>query len=72
MDDTGKAEEHLRAVIKDLQSKLEYRSFLLAQVIPHLEESARIADDFIWFSICEKYSDSIKKFKEEYAKEVKL
>lgn len=65
---------HLREVIKDLQAKLEYRTNLLAYLLPHVEYKAGPSRqeeyDFVCAKFVEKFSKQITKFKEEYANEV--
>lgn len=65
--------DQLRSMVKDLQAKLEYRTQMLADILPHLVESVEaitIIDEYIareWF---ERHSASVARFKEEYANEV--
>jgi hypothetical protein len=63
----------LREHIKDLQTKLEYRTNLLAYLLPHVEykanPSAQLEYDFVCFAFMEKFEKQIVKFKDEYAKE---
>jgi hypothetical protein len=66
---------HLRDVIKELQTKLEYRTTLLAQIIPHLETWALEPQDdssssYICHEIMEKFCELLTRFKDEYAKEI--
>lgn len=64
--------DHLRGVIKDLQTKLQIRTEMLAQLLPHVQEWAERATDehiYICFEFCEKYGDAITKFKDEYGRE---
>jgi len=65
---------HLRDHIKELQAKLEYRTNLLAYLLPHVEYKAGPSNqseyDFVCFEFMEKFSKQINKFKEEYAKEI--
>jgi len=65
---------HLREVIKDLQAKLEYRTNLLAYLLPHVEYKAGPSNqseyDFVCFEFMEKFSKQIEQFKDEYGKEI--
>lgn len=67
---------HLRDHIKELQSKLEYRTTLLAQFIPHVQTWAEESGyegssaNYICYEIVEKFGKLIEQFKEEYAKEI--
>lgn len=64
----------LREVIKDLKTKLEYRTYLLSYLLPHVEykanPSAQLEYDFVCFAFMEKFEKQIVKFKDEYAKEI--
>lgn len=60
---------HLREVIKEIQSKLEYRTQMLAYILPHMENQAH-NDDYIAFEFCEKFAKGIEQFKHEYEKEI--
>lgn len=66
--------DQLRAMVKDLQSKLEYRTNLLAYLIPHVEYKAGPSNqseyDYVAFEFCEKFANHIERFKDEYANEV--
>lgn len=66
--------DQLRSIIKDLQAKLEYRTNLLAYLLPHVEYKAGPSRqeeyDFVCAKFVEKFSKQITKFKEEYANEV--
>lgn len=75
LDDTI---SHLRKIISELQNKLDSRSLLLSQIIPHIEsanndfnsngnESLNIS--YIAHEYCERYASLIKQFKDEYGKE---
>lgn len=65
--------QSLRKLIKDLQDKLTYRSHMLANLVPHIEEWAKSTDapscQYIAFEFCEKFGEHILKFKDEYAQE---
>lgn len=65
--------QSLRQLIKDLQDKLSYRSHMLAQLLPHIEEWTQATDapscQHIAFEFCEKFGEHIRKFKDEYAQE---
>ena len=62
--------DQLRSIVKDLQSKLEYRTQMLAYILPHLENHESRETDYASFEFVEKFSKDIEKFKEEYAREV--
>lgn len=62
--------KQLREVIKDLQSKLDSRTQMLAYILPHLENHESRETDYVAFEFCEKFADHIKRFKDEYAKEI--
>ena len=59
----------LREVIKELQTKLSYRTDMIAYILPHIENQAH-NEDYVAFEFCEKFSVHIGKFKDEYAKEI--
>lgn len=66
--------EQLRLVVKDLTKKLEIRSHMLYDIIPHIMESEVTGEDVANFLIhewVEKYLSHIETFKDEYSKEVK-
>lgn len=69
--------EQLRVMLKEANSKLEYRTVLLAQVIPHLQDwsndyASGSSSSYISFEIMEKYGALIERFKDEYGKENQL
>lgn len=61
---------HLRGVIKELQNKLDYRTNMLAYILPHLENHESRETDYAAFEFVEKFSKDIDRFKDEYAKEI--
>lgn len=61
----------LREVIKDLQTKLDSRTQMLAYILPHLENHESRETDYVAFEFCEKFASHIERFKEEYANEVR-
>lgn len=76
MSDQEQTIDHLRSVIKTLQTKLNYRTLLLAEIIPHVEAWASGEEDprdhsanYICFEIQGRYAPLIEQFKDEYAKE---
>lgn len=64
---------HLRGLIVELQARLEYRTNLLAYLLPHVEYKAGPSHqseyDYVCAEFVEKFSKDIEKFKEEYGKE---
>ena len=70
-DHQTEAITRLREVIKDLQSKLDSRTQMLAYILPHLENQSH-NDDYIAFEFCEKFANHIERFKDEYGKENQL
>lgn len=69
-DHQTEAITRLREVIKDLQSKLEYRTQMLAYILPHLENHESRETDYVAFEFCEKFANHIERFKDEYANEI--
>lgn len=72
MEHEAQTIEHLRTVIKDLQIKLDNRTRMLADIVPHLlscNEDASDMDQFVIHEWYERHSEDAKQFKEEYAKE---
>lgn len=69
-DHQTEAITHLREVIRELRAKLDYRTNMLAYILPHLENHESRETDYVAFEFCEKFSDHIKRFKDEYANEV--
>ena len=67
---------HLREHIKDIKAKLEYRTNLLAYLLPHVEYKAGPSHqgeyDFVCFEFVEKFSKHIERFKDEYGKEIQV
>ena len=62
----------LREVIKDLQAKLEYRTKLLAAIVPLLFTCNETGWGLVNYAIeelFEHHGASLEQFKEEYAKE---
>jgi hypothetical protein len=66
--------DQLRAMVKELQAKLEYRTNLLAYLLPHVEYKAGPSNqseyDYVCFEFMEKFSKQIEQFKDEYGKEI--
>lgn len=62
--------EQLRIMLKEAQSKLDSRTQMLAYILPHLENHESRETDYVAFEFCEKFSEHIKRFKDEYAKEI--
>lgn len=63
----------LREHIKDLQAKLEYRTKLLADIVPFLFICNETGWDLVNYAIeelFEHHGASLEQFKEEYEKEV--
>lgn len=63
----------LREHIKDLQTKLEYRTKLLAAIVPLLFTCNETGWDLVNYAIeelFEHHGASLEQFKEEYEKEV--
>jgi hypothetical protein len=69
--------EHLRLMIKEMQNKLEYRSQMLASLLPIIEALHREGDSEIEYTVgpdaaiefTMRYSEAIIRFNEEFAKE---
>jgi hypothetical protein len=61
--------EQLRIVIREMQSKLDSRTQMLAYILPHLENHESRETDYAAFEFCEKFTKHIERFKEEYGKE---
>jgi hypothetical protein len=74
--------EQLRAILKETKEKLEYRTQLLAQLVPHLEAWSNDTDvgttynfhssNYVCTEIIERYGSFIERFKDEYGKENQL
>lgn len=62
--------EQLRIMLKEAQSKLASRTQMLAYILPHLENHGSRETDYVAFEFCEKFGNSIERFKDEYAKEI--
>lgn len=64
--------DHLRAILKDTQSKLDTRTEMLAHLLPNVEAWALDeANDAHYTSLvfCERFEKLIKQFKDDYGRE---
>ena len=72
MTDQEQTIDHLRSVIKTMQIKLDSRTRMLADIVPHLlscNEDASDMDQFVIHEWYERHSEDARQFKDEYAKE---
>lgn len=73
MTDEQQTVQHLREVLKEVQAKLDARTQMLADIIPHIIEGARSGDgieSFVVQEFFERHDKSITLFKEEYGREL--
>lgn len=67
--------EQLRLVIKELTRKLEIRTHMLSDLVPHIIASEITGEDIdssIIHEWAERHLRNIEEFNEEYSKEIKI